>query len=95
MQTVAHKALSQEVAQHGARLDDAEHRNELLRAEMAELRKQMSVVEKTELTQRDARDEGWERDSDLRLVIAGKQNAVTRAPHDRTTQALQRALSGA
>jgi hypothetical protein len=74
-----HEALSQEVAQHGARLDDAEHRNELLRAEMAELRKQMSVVEKTEYTQRDARDEGWERDSDLRLVIAGTQNAVTRA----------------
>ena len=47
-------------------------------AEIEKLRKQFACVEKTQYTQEDVKAEGWDRDTDARVVVVGAAQMVGR-----------------
>ena len=61
-----------------ARIDTVEANQQSCWAEIEKLRKQMSLVERSEFTQADARADEWERESDPRIVVVGASQMVGR-----------------
>ena len=56
---------------HESRLDGCEHNQQKCWDEIDRLRKQMAIIDKQEYTQEDVKREGWDRDTDPRVVVVG------------------------
>ena len=70
--------IESSISAQNSRLDGVEDTQRKMAEQLEALSLQMATVEKTEYTQKDLREEGWAREADACIVVAGTASMVTK-----------------